>query len=99
MATKLHVGNIAYTTTADTLKAAFAEQGRQVASVALQTSRMTGEPRGFAFVEMATDADAEAAIAALDGREIDGRALRVAEQRGRATKLRAPEPRLGRRDS
>jgi RNA recognition motif-containing protein len=83
MAVKLHVGNLAYTTTADTLRAAFCEGGRQVASVSMATGHKNGEPRGFAFVEMATEKDAAAAIAALHQREIDGRAIKVEEARGR----------------
>ena len=83
MATKLHVGNLAYTTTADTIRAAFAEGGRAVEAVSMVTSKKYGEPRGFAYVQMANDADADAAIAALNQREIDGRRIKVTEARGR----------------
>ena len=83
MPTKLHVGNLAYSTTAETLRTAFAGDGRTVADVSVGTSRVTGEPRGFAYVTMATEDDARAAIAALDGREIDGRAVKVDEARTR----------------
>ena len=80
---KLHVGNLAYTTTAETLQAAFSAGGRKVDSVAIQTSKAKGEPRGFAFVEFSNEADGLAAIAALNGQEIDGRAIKVDEARGR----------------
>ncbi len=83
MATKLHVGNLAYTTTVEALRAAFSEGGRNVESVSMPTSMKDGEPRGFAFVQMATEADAEAAVAALHLREIDGRQVKVQESRGR----------------
>jgi cold-inducible RNA-binding protein len=83
MPIKLHVGNLNYTTKAETLKAMFSEGGRTVESISMATSHKTGDPRGFAFVHMATDADAQAAIAALDQREIDGRAIKVSESRGR----------------
>ena len=83
MVTKLHVGNIAYTTTSEKLQALFSEGGRQVQTVSIATSKRNGDPRGFAFVQMATEADAQAAIATLNEREIDGRAITVAEARGR----------------
>jgi len=71
-------------TTEETLRTAFEADGRQVREVAIITDRMTGQPRGFAFVEMGSPADAQAAIAALDGRELDGRTLRVSEARERS---------------
>jgi RNA recognition motif-containing protein len=80
---KLYVGNLSYRTTEDTLRAHFEGDGRKVERVTIITDRETGQPRGFAFVEMASPADAEAAIAALDGRELDGRTLRVSEARER----------------
>lgn len=83
MSVKLHVGNLAYTTTAETLRVAFSENGRQVESVAMATGHKTGDPRGFAFVHMANDVDAQAAITALNERQIDGRPIRVEEARGR----------------
>ncbi|HJZ85181.1 MAG TPA: RNA-binding protein [Polyangia bacterium] len=84
MGTKLYVGNLSYNTTEETLRTAFEADGRQVREVAIITDRMTGQPRGFAFVEMGSPADAQAAIAALDGRELDGRTLRVSEARERS---------------
>ena len=79
MGTKLFVGNLNFTTTEDDLRAAFSEGGRSVKEVAIPSDRETGRPRGFAFVTMGSDGDAKAAIAALDGKNLDGRALRVNE--------------------
>jgi cold-inducible RNA-binding protein len=83
MGTRLYVGNLSYNTTEESLRSAFGADGRNVKEVSVITDRMTGQPRGFAFVEMATQADADAAISALDGRELDGRTLRVSEARER----------------
>jgi RNA recognition motif-containing protein len=83
MGTKLYVGNLSYSTTEETLREAFAADGRQVTEVSIITDRMTGQPRGFAFVTMGSPADAEAAISSLDGRELDGRTLKVSEARER----------------
>jgi cold-inducible RNA-binding protein len=79
MGTKLYVGNLSYNTTEDELRDAFSDDGRQVAEVAIITDRETGRPRGFAFVTMATEADAQAAIEALDGRSLGGRTIKVNE--------------------
>lgn len=79
MSKRLYVGNLSYDTKDDTLIAAFEQDGRKVASVHIVTDRDTGRPRGFAFVEMASEQDAQAAISAMDGTELDGRALRVNE--------------------
>jgi RNA recognition motif-containing protein len=78
MGKKVYVGNLNYQTTEDTLRTAFAEFG-EVESVSIITDRYTGRSRGFAFVEMAADGAAEAAIAALNGRPLDDRELKVAE--------------------
>ncbi|TVR93785.1 MAG: RNA-binding protein [Spirochaetaceae bacterium] len=83
MGKKLYVGNINYDTTEDILRETFTEHG-EVVAVNLITDRMTGMPRGFGFVEMGSDEDAQKAISALDGREIDGRRLVVNEARERA---------------
>lgn len=80
MAKKIYVGNMSYDTTESKLREMFAAHG-EVVSVSVVTDRDTGRPRGFAFVEMATDAAANAAIAALDGQAIDGRTLKVNEAR------------------
>lgn len=79
MGTKLYVGNLSYSTTEESLREAFGGDGRQVVSVSIITDRETGRPRGFAFVQLATDAEAQAALAAMDGQELDGRTLRVSE--------------------
>ncbi|MEY2807560.1 MAG: RNA-binding protein [Planctomycetota bacterium] len=83
MGTKLYVGNLSYQTTEASLRSAFEEGGRQVTEVAVMMDRETGRPRGFAFVRMGTEADAQAAIAQWNGRELDGRALRVNEAEDR----------------
>src|SRR5262245_52816438 len=83
MGTKLYIGNLSYNTTEESLRAAFAADGRQVTEVSIITDRETGRPRGFAFVQMASAADATAAITAWDGQQLDGRTLRVSEARER----------------
>ena len=76
MTKNLYVGNMSYDTTQGRLVELFEAHG-QVSSVNVITDRDTGRPRGFAFVEMATDEAAQSAIAALDGQQVDGRALKV----------------------
>jgi cold-inducible RNA-binding protein len=78
--TKLFVGNLSFQTTQDELSAAFAPYGT-VDSVSVVTDRDTGQPRGFAFVEMSSKSEAEAAISGLNGAELNGRALNVNEAR------------------
>jgi len=80
MAKKLYVGNLGYETTEATLSELFGAIG-EVLSVNLITDRMSGRSRGFAFVEMADQATAMEAINQLDGREVDGRSLKVNEAR------------------
>jgi RNA recognition motif-containing protein len=75
--TRLYVGNLSFSTTEATLRATFEADGRKVVEVKVVTDRDTGQPRGFAFVEMGSPADAEAAIAALDGKNLDGRTIKV----------------------
>ncbi len=77
MGNRLYVGNLSFDTTPDGLVAAFEQDGRKVKDVNVVTDRDTGRPRGFAFVEMANQADAEAAIQAMDGSELNGRPLKV----------------------
>ena len=79
MGTKLYVGNLSFNVTESDLRAAFESDGRQVREVVMVSDRETGRPRGFGFVQMASEKDAQAAIAALDGKEIDGRAVKVSE--------------------
>ena len=76
----IFVGNLSFQTTQDELHAAFAQYGN-VDRVNIVTDRDTGQPRGFAFVEMAQDEDAEKAIAALNGKDFGGRALTINEAR------------------
>jgi RNA recognition motif-containing protein len=80
MGKKLYVGNLPYSTTEDEVRALFAEVG-VVTSVALITDRATGHPKGFGFVEMETEQAAQDAIAKLNGREVQGRALNISEAR------------------
>ncbi|MCL4784792.1 MAG: RNA-binding protein [Bryobacterales bacterium] len=80
--TKLFVGNLSFRTTQDELFDLFTQYGA-VDSVAIINDRETGQPRGFAFVEMANADEAEAAIAALNGTELGGRAINVNEARPR----------------
>jgi RNA recognition motif-containing protein len=82
--TRLYVGNLSFRTTQDQLRAAFEEDGRKVVEVKMVTDRETGQPRGFAFVEMGSAADALAAISALDGQDLDGRTLKVNEAQERS---------------
>lgn len=83
MTKKLYVGNLPYTTTEDELFNIFGQDGRKVAEVAIINDRETGRPRGFGFVTMASDEDAQAAIQALDGYSMGGRTLRVNESQDR----------------
>ena len=83
MGKRLYIGNLNYSTTEDSLRAAFAEDGRTVVDVHLVTDRDTGIPRGFAFVEMSSESEAQAAIEALDGADVDGRNIRVNEAHAR----------------
>jgi RNA recognition motif-containing protein len=81
MGTRLYVGNLPYDTDEDAIKAFFEAGGRQVTQVKIVTDRDTGRPRGFAFVEMADDGQAKAAIDELNGRELGGRTIVVNEAR------------------
>jgi len=81
--TKLYVGNLNYNTNEASLREAFGANGREVTSVSIIMDRETGRSRGFAFVEMATPEGAQAALAELDGHEVDGRQLRINEARER----------------
>ena len=79
MGTRLFVGNLSFNTTEDTLRAALSNGGRTVKDLHMPADRETGRPRGFAFAEMGSDAEAKAAIAELDGKPLDGRPLKVNE--------------------
>lgn len=87
MGTKLYVGNLSYGVTKNDLEQMFAAHGK-VASAQVITDRETQRSKGFGFVEMGTEPEAQAAIAALNGKSIEGRALTVNE-------ARPQEPRTG----
>jgi RNA recognition motif-containing protein len=80
--TKLFVGNLSFRTTQEDLMDTFSPYGA-IESVNIINDRETGQPRGFAFVEMQNSSEAEAAIAALNGTELMGRAINVNEARPR----------------
>jgi len=83
MSMRIYVGNIPYQTTEEQLRSLFEQDGGEVSEVKIVLDRDTGRPRGFAFVEMASDAHATAAIAALHGQQFGGRPLTVSEARER----------------
>lgn len=80
MSKKLYIGNLAFSVTQDSLKEAFASFG-DIEEVTLVTDRETGRSRGFGFVTFANDADADKAMAEMNGKEIEGRAIKVSEAR------------------
>ncbi len=80
MATKLYFGGLSYDSTDDSLKAA-CDQFGTVSSAKVIMDRETGRSRGFGFVEMSSDDEAKAVIDGLDGKEVDGRMVRVSEAR------------------
>ncbi|HEX6174359.1 MAG TPA: RNA-binding protein [Candidatus Binatia bacterium] len=82
MSTKLYVGNLAFQTTSEDLQQLFAQAGT-VQSANVVEDRETGRSRGFGFVEMATNAEAVAAIDQFNGKEMAGRALKVNEAKPR----------------
>lgn len=92
MAKKLYVGGIPYSTTEDDLKAVFAEIG-EVTSSAIIIDKMTGRSKGFGFIEMANDADADKAIEEMNGKDFQGRTLTVNE--ARPLEERAPRREFG----
>jgi len=82
MSNRIYVGNLSFNTAKADLEAAFAAVG-EVQEVAIPTDRETGQPRGFAFITMASASAAQAAIAQLNGTMLDGRALKVNEAQER----------------
>lgn len=83
MGRKLYVGNLAFGVGDSDLEKLFADHG-SVESVNLITDRDTGQSKGFAFVEMSSDSEAAAATTALDGKELEGRTIKVNEAKPRA---------------
>lgn len=77
---KLYVGSLSYNTTEDTLKDAFSQAGT-VESAVVITDKMSGRSKGFGFVEMASEKEAQAAIDMWNGKELDGRTINVNEAR------------------
>lgn len=82
MGKKLYVGNLGYNVTDAALSQMFAQHGT-IESATVIMDKMTGRSKGFGFVEMSSDQEAQAAIAALNGKEYDGRALTVNEAKPR----------------
>ena len=82
MSTKLYVGNLAFQTTSQDLQDLFAQAGT-VQSASIMEDRETGRSRGFAFVEMSSNAEAAAAIDQFNGKELGGRVLKVNEAKPR----------------
>jgi len=77
---KLYIGNLPYSTTEEQLKELFAEAGT-VESAAVITDKQSGRSKGFGFVEMSSEDEAAKAVELLDGKDIEGRNLKVAEAR------------------
>ncbi|SRR5690554_3415600 len=88
MGSKLYVGNLSYDTTSSDLEQLCAQHGT-VQSAEVIADRDTGRSKGFGFVQMGSDDEAQAAIAALNGQEYDGRALTVNEARPREERPRS----------
>jgi cold-inducible RNA-binding protein len=79
---KLYVGNLSYNTSEDDLRKAF-EQFGTVESVVLVADKYTGQSKGFAFVEMSTKEEAQAAMSGLSGKELGGRFIKIDEARAK----------------
>lgn len=88
MSTKIYVGNLSFNATTEDLEKMFGEIGT-VESTNIIEDRETGRSRGFAFVEMSSKEEAENAISALNGKEVDGRALTVNEAKPRENRAGA----------
>jgi cold-inducible RNA-binding protein len=93
MGTKLFVGNLSYAITEQELRQAFSESGRTVQSVRIALDRETQRPRGFAFVELATDAEADSAIKQWNGQMLSGRSVFVEKAQERVPGAPRPAPR------
>jgi RNA recognition motif-containing protein len=83
MGSRLYVGNLPFSASEDQVRELFGQNDRTVVEVRLITDRDTGRPRGFGFVEMGSDEEAQGAIAELNGFSMDGRPLTVNEARER----------------
>jgi RNA recognition motif-containing protein len=92
MGKKLFVGNLSFNTTSADLEAMFAELGT-CESASVVTDRESGRSRGFGFVEMASNDEAQKAIAALNGRDLQGRQLNVSEAKERTDRRGGPSGR------
>jgi len=93
----IYVGNLSYNTTEAAVRAQFEPYG-QVVSVKIIEDRETGRPRGFGFVEMANDEEGKAAISALDGKDFEGRPLKINEARPKTERRNGGGDRPPRRD-
>lgn len=85
----IYVGNLSFSTTESTLRTLFSQCG-QVSSVKIITDKLTGNPRGFAFVEMSTKEETKKAIEELNGKDVDGQQIKVSEARPRENNRPAP---------
>jgi RNA recognition motif-containing protein len=83
MSTRLYIGNLPFSADENQLRTLCAQEGRHVTSVSLVTDRESGRPRGFGFVDMANDADAQSCIDSLNGVDFGGRSLTVTQARQR----------------
>ena len=92
---KLYVGNLSFETTENDLRDLFSEHGK-VTDVAILSDRETGRSRGFAFVEMTNPAEADKAIAALNGTELGGRTLTINEAKPKTDRPKPGGQRFGR---
>ena len=86
MSKRLFIGSVAWATTSDSLKKHF-EQVGAVEEANILTDKMTGRSRGFGFVTMVNDADADAAVQKLNGSELDGRKIVVSEARPKTDRV------------
>jgi len=90
MGSKLFAGNLPFDITEDQLRELFTADGRTVEQIQIITDRVTGRPRGFAFVTMGSQTDADNAAGALNGKEVNGRAIVVNE-----AQEKTPRPSFG----
>jgi RNA recognition motif-containing protein len=90
MGARVYVGNLPFNVDEEQLRLLFAEGGREVLEVKIVTDRDTGRPRGFAFVDMASQEEAQTAINSLNGTEVGGRSLTVCWARERQARGGGP---------